>query len=120
MTIDSLDLACCEDATLTGSDGVLWQDRPRRHRRGILRACMATMPANPDDDTARAHWPGQASAQCSSAILTVIGMALLSWLIQRICEMLYQRWKQKHPSPGLTPPSGPTAAKPNTPLDKAP
>ena len=78
-------------------DGRRWHLRSRRHRLRLIAACVDTMPATPSDNVKHLRaWRRKARKKCGSVILSIIAMAVLSWLIQKLCEWLYARWKERH------------------------
>ena len=95
-TLDELDdsiAAVLDDAP----DGRERLRRRRRHRRRIMAACVSMMPPNPTDDFEEmAEWRTRAQAKCGSVILMIIAAAVLSWMIQKLCDWLYERWKERH------------------------
>jgi hypothetical protein len=54
------------------------------------------MPADMDNEEERERWKAHAQEKCGFAIMTVISMAVLSWLIQKLCEWLWNRYKERH------------------------
>jgi len=84
-------------------DGRRWFDRRLRCRRRIKAACLATMPAYIEygDNEAFEELRSRAADKCGSVILTIIGSAVLSWLIQKLCDWIYNRWIDRN-APGTT------------------
>lgn len=78
-------------------DGRRWRDRPLRRRRRIMAACVSMMPPAPTGDPEEmAAWQERAQHKCGSVILTIVAAAVLSWLVQRLCDWLYKRWRENH------------------------
>ena len=78
-------------------DGRRWRDRPLRRRRRIVAACVSMMPAAPTGGPEEmAAWQERAQHKCGSVILTIVAAAVLSWIVQKLCDWLYERWKERH------------------------
>ena len=94
-TLDELDERVA-DVMDEAPDGRRWFDRPRRRRRRVMAACVLMMPAAPSDDPEeREAWCERAEEKCKSVILMFIATAILTWLIHRLCDWLYERWKER-------------------------
>jgi hypothetical protein len=73
-----------------------WQRAARLWARGYARTKGATIHDEEGEDE-YLDFPAPEEGKVGFAIMGVIAMALLSWLIQKLADWLYERWKKNHP-----------------------